>query len=122
VLTLKKLAAKVNETMLHNHRSKLLNRVLLSTVKYLDASKMEYCEDRRIRWTTYLNISAWFDCWEYDLVDLGFAFYDERGECIVPDEQIRNIINFDETCLSLDGSEGRRGGVQRSSFTIQGFQ
>ncbi len=44
------------------------------------------------------------------MVDLGFAFNDKRGECIVPDEQIRNIINFDETCLSLDGSEGRRGG------------
>jgi hypothetical protein len=48
VLTLKKLAAKINETMQHNYRSKLLNRVLLSTAKYLDASKMEYCEDRRM--------------------------------------------------------------------------
>jgi hypothetical protein len=113
VLTLKTLAAKVNETMLHNYRSKLLNCVLLSTAKYLDASKMEYCEDRRIRWTTYLNISAWFDCWEYDLVNLGFAFYDKCGECIVPNEQIWNIINFDENCLSLDGSEGRRRGASR---------
>jgi hypothetical protein len=71
---------------------------------------MEYCEDRRIRWTTYSNISSWFDCWEYDLVDLGFAFYDEHGECIISDEQMQNILNFDETCLSVDGSEGRRGG------------
>ncbi len=102
MLTLKKLDAKVNETMLHNYCSKLLNRVLLHTAKYLDMSKMEYCEDRRIRWMTYLNMSAWFDCWEYDLINLGFAFYDEHGEC--------NIINFDKTCLSLDGSEGRRGG------------
>ncbi len=39
VLTLKKLAAKVNETMLHNYRLKLLNRVLMSTAKHLDASK-----------------------------------------------------------------------------------
>ena len=45
VITLKKLAVKVNKTMLHNYHSKLLNRVLLSTAKYLDASKMEYCED-----------------------------------------------------------------------------
>ena len=44
------------------------------------------------------------------MVDLGFAFYDKRGECIISNEQIRDIINFDETCLSLDGSEGRRRG------------
>ena len=79
--------------MLHNYRSKLLNHVLLSTAKYLDVSKMEYCEDQRIRWTTYSNISSWFDSWEYDLVNLGFAFFDnEHGECIIPNEQIQNII------------------------------
>ncbi len=105
VLMLKKLAAKVNEMMMRNYRSKLLNCMLLSTAKYLDASKMEYCEDRRIRWTTYSNRSFWFDSWEYYLVNLGFALYDKHGECIIPDEQIRNIINFDETCLSLDGSD-----------------
>jgi hypothetical protein len=82
----------------------------MSTAKHLDASKMEYCEDRRIRWTNYTNISSWFDNWENDLVHLGFAFYDEHGQCIIPDEQLPNIINFDETCLSTDGSEGRRGG------------
>ena len=105
MLTLKKLAAKINETMQHNYRSKLLNRVLMSTAKYLDASKMEYCKDPRIRWTTYTNISLWFDNWEYDLVHLVFAFYDEHGQCIIPDEQLQNILNFNETCLSTDGSE-----------------
>jgi hypothetical protein len=45
VLTLKNLAAKVNEPMLHKYCSKLLNCVLLSTAKNLDTSKMEYCED-----------------------------------------------------------------------------
>jgi hypothetical protein len=49
VLTLKKFAAKVNETMQHNYRSKLLNRVLLSTEKDLYASKVEYCDGRRLR-------------------------------------------------------------------------
>jgi hypothetical protein len=58
----------------------------------------------------YFNISSWFDSWECDLVDLGFAFYDKDGQCIILDEQIQNIINFDKACLSLDGSEGRRGG------------
>ena len=82
----------------------------LSTAKNLDASKLEYCEDRRIRWRTYGNISSWFDNWERDLVELGFASYDKRGQCVIPDNQLRFIINFDETCLSADGSEGRRGG------------
>jgi len=52
-LTFDKLAAKINECMNHNYKNKLLNRVLCSTAKNLDASKMEYCEDRRVRWTTY---------------------------------------------------------------------
>ena len=55
VLTLKKLSAAINETLQHNYRSKMLNRVLLSTAKYLDASKLEYAEDRRIRWTTSIS-------------------------------------------------------------------
>ena len=45
------------------------------------------------------------------MVHLGFAFYDEHGQCIIPEEQLPNILNFDETCLSTDGSEGRRGGA-----------
>ena len=44
---------------------------------------MEYCEDRRIRWTTWSNINAWFDNWERDLVELGFAFYDEDGKVVI---------------------------------------
>jgi hypothetical protein len=82
-LTFDKLAAKINECMNHNYKNKLLNRVLCSTAKHLDASKMEYCEDRRIRWTTWSNINAWFDNWERDLVELGFAFYDEDGKVVI---------------------------------------
>jgi hypothetical protein len=96
--------------MNHNYCLKLLNHVLLDTAKYLDASKMEYCEDRRIRWTKYSNISSWFNNWEWDLVDLGFAFYNKDGQCVIPDEQLCNIGDFDETCLSADGSKGKRGG------------
>ncbi len=59
---------------------------------------------------TYANISSWFDNWERDLVELGFAFHDERGQCIIPGEQLQLIINFNETCLSADGREGRKGG------------
>jgi hypothetical protein len=41
-----------------------------------------------------------------DLVELGFATRDADGKI----EQLYSILNFDESCLSVDGSEGRRGG------------
>ena len=110
-LTFDKLAAKINKTMNHDYRKKLLNRVLLSTTKYLDASKMEYCEDCRIRWTTWTNINAWFDNWERDSVELGFAFYNEQGQCIIPDEMLPYILNFNETCLTADA-------VKRSKVAV----
>ncbi len=89
----------------------MLQRVLSVTAKNLDASTMHIAEDRRVRWTIHANIATWFDNWEYDLVYLGFATKnDDRKVTIIP-ELLRNIISFDETCLSLDGTEGRRGGL-----------
>ena len=52
----------------------------------------------------------WFNNWAHDLVELGFATkLNDDGEIHIPDDQLGRIINFDETCLSLDGS-GKRGG------------
>ena len=67
-------------------------------------------EERRTRWTTYSNISIWFDKWEYDLKDLGFATDNEGGGINIPLNQLQRIINIDETALSLDGAAGRCGG------------
>ena len=52
----------------------------------------------------------WFVNWEDDLINLGFSFEDNKGYVIISDEQLQNIINFDKTCLSVDGSQERRGG------------
>ncbi len=71
---------------------------------------MEISKDRQVRWTTFVNISSWFDSWEFDLVDLGFATRGINGAVTIPNDQLPFILNFDETCLLLDGSEGRRGG------------
>ena len=90
--------------------SKLLKRVQRDTACNLNKRKSHNAEDRRIRWTNHRNISMWFDNWEDDLIWLGFAFEDDGGNMTIPDEQLRNIINFDETCLSVDGSQRRRGG------------
>ena len=89
----------------------LLQRVLRDTATNLKANKLKNAEDQRIRWTNYKNISLWFDNWESDLVELGTAKQDSiSSKVIVPPDQLRNIINLDETALSLDGSTNNRGG------------
>jgi len=67
------------------------------------------CVDKRIECTVEY-ISCWFTNWEFNLVDLGFAMRGADGTVTIPDEQLYYIINFNETCLSLDGSEGQREG------------
>jgi hypothetical protein len=109
-ITYKKLAAKINQVLNRDYRQKMLQRVLSATAKNLDASTMHIAEDRRVRWTTHANVATWFDNWEDDLVDLGFATKNNDGKVSIIPVQLCNIINFDETCLSLDGTEGRRGG------------
>ena len=44
------------------------------------------------------------------MVDLGFATRGINQTVTIPDDQLPFILNFDETCLLLDGSERRRGG------------
>ena len=71
---------------------------------------MKKAEDRRVQWTSYANLKLWFDNWRRKIVELGFATVTNEGEAIIPPQQLARIINLDETCLSLDGSKGPRGG------------
>ena len=100
---------RINTVLKHNYRQKMLQRVLSATANNLDVSMMSVAEDRRVRWTTFTNISSWFDNWEFYLVELGFATRDAIEKVTISPEQLYFIINFDETCLSVDGSKGRRG-------------
>jgi hypothetical protein len=45
---------------------------------------MHIAEDRRVRWTTFANISSWFDNWEFNLVELSFATRDADGKITIP--------------------------------------
>ena len=91
--------------------SKLLNHVLRDTACNLNKRKLHYAEDRRIRWTNHRNISTWFDNWEHDLVELGFANRDPTTWKIhIPEDRLGLISNFDEMCLNLNGSSTNRGG------------
>ncbi len=43
-------------------------------------------------------------------MEYGFATINENGELIFDEELKKRIANLDETCLSLDGNNGNRGG------------
>ena len=90
--------------------TELLNRVVRNTATNINAVKLNCAEDRRIRWTMYQNVDLWFDSWEVFLVDYGFAAINANGELIFDKAMMKRILNLDETCLLLDGSNGNRGG------------
>ena len=81
----------------------LIKRLCRDTAMDIKADKVSFAEERRVRWTTFSNLQMWFNNWETTLIDLGFMEDDGSGKYIIPDDQLRNILNFDETCLSLDG-------------------
>ena len=106
------LAAKINSVMGKDPSGKmsykLLDRVLSATAVSLLATKGNNVEDRRIIWTTYNNLKMWFDNWTANLLELRFAKDEENP--YIPEDQLSRIGNIDETCMSLDGSKGNRGG------------
>lgn len=84
-------------------------------------------EKRRVEWTTYHNLSVWFDLWKEFLIEKGFGratriddIDDDsvdgtsrskgKGEIVFFDGQLSRIINIDETDLSLDCTDGKGGG------------
>jgi len=75
-------------------------------------------EQRRKEWTTFRNLSRWFDTFGNELLRLGFAREKnvedgnlaEDGSVIITEDQKARIINLDETALTLDGTKSRKGG------------
>ena len=67
----------------------ILKHVLRDSAVNLNAAKGKNWEDSCIRWTTYKNLSLWFDKWERDLVELGYAYYDTiTNKVCTPEEQL----------------------------------
>jgi hypothetical protein len=64
-ITYKKLAARFNALLRHDYRLKMLQRILSATAKDLDALTMHIAKDRRVRWTSFTNISSWFNNWQF---------------------------------------------------------
>jgi hypothetical protein len=90
--------------------TELIQHFFQDTAIDMKADKMYFAEERRVRWTIFSNLELWFKSWEKTLLDLGLLEQDESGKLNIPKAQLRNILNFDKTCLSLDGSSINRGG------------
>jgi len=67
----------------------LLNHVVCNTATDIHMVKLNFVEDRRIRWTTYQNLDLWFDSWEVFLVDYGFATINMNGELLFGIEMMK---------------------------------
>jgi len=76
----------------------------------LGCGKLNFAEERRVRWTTYNNLDMWFNTWERELLKHGLMELNARGLPHIPHQKLRQILNLDETSLSLDGSSINRGG------------
>jgi len=101
----------------------LFKRVKKENAGLLELSKEHLIEMRRLLWTTPKNLNDWFDEWGLFCVEKGFATRSEHdGEVVFSEAQKRRIINIDETNLSLDGSDGGRGGRPASTITIKHCQ
>ena len=59
---------------------------------------------------TYYNLKTWFDSWQEELIELGFANLDDENKVVIPPDKLEHNLNLDETCLVLDGSKCNRGG------------
>lgn len=41
---------------------------------------------------------------------MGFTYVCEAGKVQIREDKYGNLLDLDETCISLDGSQGNRGG------------
>ena len=89
---------------------------LNQTTVNLKAKVLNPVKDCRARWTTRTNLKFWFENWKKDLVKLGFSTVGGINGIEISEKQLKWIINLDESCLLLDGGNGRRGGRPSSSL------
>ena len=87
-----------------------------------------FVELRRQQWTNDFNLNHWFDNWKKFCLVYGFAtpdeMFDEEGtlisEITFTEEQKRRIINLDETAVTMEGSDGGKGGRPPSVLSTKG--
>jgi len=122
--TIKQLSLRVNALVNHSGKvfrrsDDLAKRLKKDVADEIDAKKPNQQELRRVLWTSYGNLKAWYDQWQHTLIALGFGRLKltdgtedklEEGSVIFFEGQKKRIINLDETDGSLDNTKGKRGG------------
>ena len=58
----------------------LLSRLQKAAVGSILVEKEKNVKDRRVKWTTYYNLKTWLDSWQEELIELGFAKYDDENK------------------------------------------
>jgi hypothetical protein len=97
-------------------KENMFERVMRATNVSLNASVSPTVEDRRVRWTTYSNLHAWFVSFKAFIIEFGFATIGSNGRLVISEAMLRRIANTDKTEVSLDGSKTNAGGRPAVSF------
>ena len=92
------------------------DRAMKSMIVSLNADVSPAVEERRVRWTTYANLDAWFDNFRAFLIEFDFAGVGDDGEPTFTEAQLRRIMNVDKTEISLGTSNTKAGGRPAMSF------
>lgn len=118
--------ATVNSAGYSRTRDDLVRKLRRETADQFSLSKANVTEARRVLWTTAYNLNVWFSTFKDLCVDLGFARekgpneVNVEGELVFPPEQLRRILNVDETEGSIDDTTGKRGGRPSMTFHAPG--
>ena len=94
----------------------LYNRVMRGTNVSLNADVLHAVEERRVRWTTYANLLAWFENFRTFFIEFDLAQVGSNGELDIEEEQLCWILNVDKTKNSINRSKTRAGGRPAVSF------
>jgi len=86
-------------------KENIFERVMRAMNVLLNASLSPAVEDRRVRWTTYSSLHAWFVSFKAFLVEFGFATIGSDGRLVISEATLHRIANVDKTEVSLDGSK-----------------
>ena len=87
---LKVLLKKCTVTSISCDCTWLLKRLGKHTAISLSCGWVINEEERRIRWITCSNLTAWFDSWERELIDVGYSLNAEGNTAMAMQESIKN--------------------------------
>ena len=127
-LTLSELSKRVNAMInaakgFSKSRTDLTRKLKEAMADQFQIDQRNQQEARRLLWTTHANLRAWYNQWEYTLIDLGFAHLKTeedadniQGNVVFFPGMIRCIVNLDKTDGSLDNTNGQGGGRKPMAF------